>query len=79
MTESSKDRDLSPEEIVSGGIKQNKIDEKMKGIVEKFKDLFIGFVRVKGVNRIHIEIDETVKKTSTAEKKTYSTTVLKEV
>ena len=38
MTESIKRPRPSLEQIVSGGMKQNKIDDKMKEIVDKFKD-----------------------------------------
>ena len=54
VTEYVKSPSPGPEEIVSGGMKQNEIDKKMTKIVDKFKDLFVGLGRAKGVDPIHI-------------------------
>ena len=42
----------SLEHIVSGGMRQEEIDTKMKEIVDKFKNIFFGLGRAKGVEPI---------------------------
>ena len=45
--------------IVSGGRTQEKIDWRMEEVVSKFKPLFKRLRRAKGVDLIHIEIDNS--------------------
>ena len=49
------------DEIVSAGMSQAEIDDKMEMIANEHKDLFEGFGRITGVDPIHIEVDESIK------------------
>ena len=48
-------------QVVSEGMTQSEIDDKMESIVKDFSGLFEGFGRATGVDPIHIEVDESVK------------------
>ena len=48
-------------QIVSAGMTQLEIDDKIESIVKEHSGLFEGFGRVTGVDPIHIEVDDSVK------------------
>ena len=48
-------------QVVSSGMNQLDIDDKMESIAYELSGLFEGFGRVTGVDPIHIEVDESVK------------------
>ena len=48
-------------QIVSGGMSQRQIDEKMEGICSEFSGLFVGLGRAQGVDPIHIVVDDSAK------------------
>jgi hypothetical protein len=48
-------------QVVSGGMTQSEIDDKMESIVKDFSGLFVGLGRATGVEPIHIEVDESIK------------------
>ena len=65
-------------QIVSAGMTQLEIDDKIESIVKEHSGLFEGFGRVTGVDPIHIEVDELVE-TSATEEKTHSIEVRGEI
>ena len=48
-------------QVVSGGMTQSEIDDKMDSVLKEFSGLFEGFGRAMGVDPIHIEVEELIK------------------
>ena len=47
-------------QVVSAGMSQLEIDDKMEMIIKEHNELFEGFGRITGVDPIHIDVDESI-------------------
>ena len=56
----TKEASPAPDEVVSGGQRQDQIDENMVKLVAQFPNVFKGLGRATGVPDIHIEMDKSV-------------------